>query len=321
MPEERVVLLAHLVGDGSFVKRQPLRYASTDEANLQAVGAAAWHEFGITAVRDEYAAARCTTLRLPAPYQLTHGRRNPIAAWLDELGLFGLRSHEKFVPAPVFALPDAQVAVFLRHLWATDGSVSWDERNGLGRICYESTSRQLVDDVSRLLLRFGVLSRIKRIGKPGYRDCWHLHVTAAEYQRAFIDFIGVHGARREAARDLGHRLRDIATNTNLDTVPREVWGGVRELLAEQHMTHRNFAAAMGSRFCGLDHVEHAPACPAGPGPQRVLTTRTWRCSRRTTSSGTGIVEIQGKSRRPGGLPTPPSDGTHSSSPYGIIPPQ
>ncbi len=55
MPEERVVLLAHLIGDGSFVKRQPLRYASTDEANLQAVGAAARNEFGITAVRDEYA--------------------------------------------------------------------------------------------------------------------------------------------------------------------------------------------------------------------------------------------------------------------------
>src|SRR3954468_852728 len=37
MPEERVVLLAHLIGDGSFVKRQPLRYASTDGANLAAV--------------------------------------------------------------------------------------------------------------------------------------------------------------------------------------------------------------------------------------------------------------------------------------------
>ena len=89
----------------------------------QAVGDGRAARFGITAVRDEYAAARCTTLRLPAPYQLTHGRRNPIAAWLDELGLFGLRSHEKFVPAPVFALPDEQVALFLRHLWATDGCV------------------------------------------------------------------------------------------------------------------------------------------------------------------------------------------------------
>ena len=50
-----------------------------------AVTDAARH-FGVTAVRDDHPAARCTSLRLPAPYPLTHGRRNPIAAWLDELG-------------------------------------------------------------------------------------------------------------------------------------------------------------------------------------------------------------------------------------------
>ena len=121
--DEQVVLLAHLIGDGSFVKRQPIRYASIDEANLQAVTDAARH-FGVTAVRDDYPAARCTTLRLPAPYRLTHGRRNPIAAWLDGLGLFGARSHEKFVPHEVFNLPKRQIALFLRHLWATDGSVT-----------------------------------------------------------------------------------------------------------------------------------------------------------------------------------------------------
>src|SRR5262249_30912484 len=104
LPEPEVIMLAHLLGDGSFVRNQPIRYASTDEANLPAVAAAARH-FGITAVRDDYEVARCTSLRLPAPYHLTHGRRNPIAAWLDRLGLFGLRSHEKFVPAAVFSVP------------------------------------------------------------------------------------------------------------------------------------------------------------------------------------------------------------------------
>ena len=98
MPEEQVVLLAHLIGDGSFVRRQPIRYASTDEANLRGRSPRRLGRFGVTAVRDEHPAARRTTLRLPAPFHLTHGRRNPIAEWLDELGLFGLRSHEKFVP-------------------------------------------------------------------------------------------------------------------------------------------------------------------------------------------------------------------------------
>ena len=129
MHDSEVVMLAHMIGDGSCVKRQPIRYASIDEANLIAVEISAAH-FGVTPIRDDYPAARVTTLQLPAPYRLARGKRNPIAAWLDKLGLFGKRSYEKFVPAEVFALPNDQAALFLRHLWATDGSVRWDSKAG-----------------------------------------------------------------------------------------------------------------------------------------------------------------------------------------------
>src|SRR5699024_3877475 len=100
-PKEEIIMLAHLIGDGSFVRRQPIRYANTDEENLSVVSEAARH-FGIEAVRDECKAARTTTLRLCSSQRLTHGHRNPIAQWLDGLGLFGLRSHEKFIPSEVF---------------------------------------------------------------------------------------------------------------------------------------------------------------------------------------------------------------------------
>src|SRR3954465_12459865 len=40
-PDEHVILLGHMLGDGSFVKNQPIRYASVDEANLSAVADAA----------------------------------------------------------------------------------------------------------------------------------------------------------------------------------------------------------------------------------------------------------------------------------------
>ena len=56
--EDEITLLAHLLGDGSFVKRQPIRYASIDEANLTAVSEDAHRRFGITAIRDEWTHAR-----------------------------------------------------------------------------------------------------------------------------------------------------------------------------------------------------------------------------------------------------------------------
>ena len=153
-------MLAHMIGDGSCVKRQPIRYASIDEQNLAAVTIAARTSVS-QPVRDEYPAARVTTLRLPAPYRLTHGKRNPIAAWLDKLGLFGKRSHEKFVPAEDFRAPNDQVALFLKHLWATDGSVRWDAKQDRGGSTTRRPVAGSIDDVSRCCSG-GVFRRIKR---------------------------------------------------------------------------------------------------------------------------------------------------------------
>jgi replicative DNA helicase len=248
-PDAEVTMLAHLIGDGSFVKRQPIRYASTDEANIAAVTHAAKH-FGITAVRDDHEVARCTSLRLPAPYPLARGKRNPIAAWLDALGLSGLRSHEKFVPHGVFSLPKQQLAAFLHHLWATDGCVWWDEEAGQARIYYESASRRLVDDVARLLLRFNVMTRVKEVRKGSYRPGYQLFIYGAENQLRFLNEIGVHGERSVTAELAKQRLALLKGNTNVDTVPREVWDRVRVALNEHHMTHREFAAAPGTQYCG-----------------------------------------------------------------------
>ena len=53
-----------------------------------------------------------------------------------------------------------QVALFLHHLWATDGSlgVYKSTETAIWRaIYYASTSRRLIDDVQLLLARFGIL--------------------------------------------------------------------------------------------------------------------------------------------------------------------
>lgn len=256
MHDCEVMLLAHMIGDGSCVKRQPIRYASVDEANLVAVTVSAAH-FGVTAVRDEYPAARVTTLRLPAPERLTHGRRNPIAAWLDGLGLFGKRSYEKFVPEAVFRAPNDQVALFLRHLWATDGSVRWEHVADQGKIYYASTSRRLIDDVAQLLLRLGVQSRITRVRKLGYRDCWHLRIDSAENQTAFLTKVGVFGARGKSAEFVLNQLQARVRRPGADTVPVEVWAKVREALSDKPFVRSEFEAATNVRLCP-SRLRHAP---------------------------------------------------------------
>jgi replicative DNA helicase len=257
-PEDRLVLLAHLLGDGSFVKRQPIRYASVDEANLSAVTEAARH-FGVTAVRDDYPAARVITLRLPAPFRLARGRRNPIASWLDDLGLFGLRSHEKFIPAGVFRLPDEQVALFLRHLWATDGSVTVNRNGRSGRIYYGSTSRRLLEHVASLLRRFAINARLREVTAGPHRPQFILDVSGRDDQVAFLRKIGAYGARAESCTRLREILEGVTPNTNVDTIPAEVWRRVRDVLAEKKVTHREFSAAIGTESCGSSLWKASPS--------------------------------------------------------------
>ena len=256
--DDHVILLAHMLGDGSMLPRQPLRYASVDEENLEAVSKAAL-SFGVVSVPDEYPAARCTTLRMRAPFNVTHGRRNPIVQWLDDVGVYGLRSHEKFVPDGIFHASKRQIALFIRHIWATDGSVTVNKTGRSGRVYYASTSRRLVDDLSRLLLRFGISTRVRMTRKVGYRPGYILDISGADSQRRFLQEIGVHGSRGVAAERLLSLIRDTKANTNVDTVPVQVWDTVRSVMAEKGMSTRAFQKAVGVQYNGSAFYRHAPS--------------------------------------------------------------
>ncbi|QLQ09360.1 MAG: replicative DNA helicase [Nocardioidaceae bacterium] len=175
----------------------------------------------------------------------------------DEVALLA-RSKPEFVPDWVFALPKEQVSLFLRNLWATDGSVTLSKHGG-GRVYYASTSRRLIDDVAKLLLRFNVFTRIRRVRKAGYRDGWTLDVTGAENQLRFLEDIGVHGYRGVNAIALAERLREIRPNTNLDTIPTMVWDRVRSVLDVSELTQRQFAEALGTKASVSTMARVAPS--------------------------------------------------------------
>jgi replicative DNA helicase len=248
LPDPKVILLAHLIGDGSFVRSQPIRYASKDEANLAAVASAAAH-FGVTAVRDDYEAARCTSLRLPSPHHLTHGKRNPIAAWLDSLGLFGLRSHEKFVPKEIFSLPRPKLALFLRHLWATDGSVTV-AKSGAVRVYYGTTSERLARELQILLPRFDIRPRLRRVNNVYGHPQWTLDVCGVDDQVRFLEGIGVYGEREALVKGALGRLHSMTAMGRFDTVPAAVWERVRQVMSERALVTSQMQARIGTSSRG-----------------------------------------------------------------------
>ncbi len=96
------------------------------------------------------------------------------------------QSGEQFIPDQVFALPCAQVRLFLRHLWAKDGSLSGGNR---------VMSRRFAEGVRALLLRLGIQSRIDAVPGPAAQErCCTLDVVGSESQRRFLEGVVANGA-------------------------------------------------------------------------------------------------------------------------------
>jgi replicative DNA helicase len=165
------------------------------------------------------------------------------------MGLFGLRSHEKFVPPQVFSLPRHQLALFLRHLWATDGSVTV-AKSGAVRVYYGTTSEQLARQLQILLLRFGIVARLHAVGNVYGHPQWTLDVTGVKDQRHFLDEIGAHGNRGLAVVKAQSRLNEMTAVGRFDTIPADVWERVRRVMEERFLSLAYIQAALGSRSTG-----------------------------------------------------------------------
>jgi replicative DNA helicase len=253
-PEARLVLLGHLIGDGSYVVHQPLRYTTASEENSAAVAKAAREEFG-TPVKRTPGRGNWHQLCLGGNGNRWH--LAGIRAWLRDLGVYGQRSHQKRIPTTVFQLSNEQIAVLLRHLWATDGSIT--VRGNRGNVYFSTCSHGLARDVASLLLRLGVVARIATTLKAGDRPLYGVHVSGAPDQLRFLALVGGFGPRTEPARRLGAILARITPNTNVDTLPVEVFDTVRERMGLLGITQRRMAAMRGTSYGGTSHFAFAPS--------------------------------------------------------------
>ena len=149
---------------------------------------------------------------------------NPLRKWLSELGLYGCDAHGKYIPPRVFSLPREQLALFLNRLFATDGWAGvW--KSGQAQIGYASTSERLARQVQHLLLRFGVLSKLRRrwvhYGEAR-RPAWQLDISHADSMVVFAREIGIHG-KDEAVNAVLEAMSSKRRQSNTDHVPVEVW--------------------------------------------------------------------------------------------------
>jgi len=256
-PDQRVALLGQLIGDGSYLTHQPLRYTTSSDENSEIVAHAACEEFGCRVTR--YAGRRSWHQLLISG---NGDRWHPagVSGWLKTLGIFGQRSFEKRVPAAAFHLSTRQIALLLRHLWATDGTIAV-RRGGRGSdaVSYATNSEGLSRDVAALLLRLGIVARITSAKKDAYRPSFMVQVSGVDDQRRFLDVVGAFGPRRQQADHLAARLHGRSANTNVDTLPIESFERVKHLMRARGISQRRMAALRGTAYGGTSHFRFAPS--------------------------------------------------------------
>lgn len=254
LSDDELTLLAHLIGDGCILPRQPYHYTSADEQNIEIVQKTAQSLFGIKA--RIVAQRNWQHAYLPSPYQLTHGRKHPITDWYEKLGLQRVRSYEKRLPEAIFQCNPAQLKLFLHHLWATDGNISWKLLKGrkpAGAIYYATSSKLLATQIQHLLLRLGILSTIKtsRQQKGKYRDNFHVSIQGVSNQLYFLKDIGCFGKRGEIVTEMVSALEKIEENPNVDVIPKEAWDQViYPAMQRQGLTYRNVFDKLEQSYSG-----------------------------------------------------------------------
>jgi replicative DNA helicase len=255
--DAQICLLGHLVGDGSYLKNQPLRYTTASEANSKMVMECAI-ALGSTVTRH---AGRGNWHQLVIAGNGNRWHHTGVNAWLRGLGIYDQRSHQKHLPPEVFQLSDAKIGLLLKHLWATDGSIHVRPpgRRGGPKVYFCSCSEQLVRDVAGLLLRLGIVGRIGQVRQSNYKPVWTVYISGSEQQALFLERVGAFGPREAPAKLLAAKISATRSNPNVDTLPQQLFQEIASTMSAQGITTRRMASIRGTRYGGSSHFQFSPS--------------------------------------------------------------
>lgn len=149
-PEPHIIepyVLGALLGDGSLISGNPT-ITSQDPDIITQIS---------TLLHPDYSVKQYG----PIAFGISKKQRNSLISniYTDELsrmGLFGVKSHEKFIPAEYKRGSKHQLLAILQGLLDTDGTVT-----ARGGCSFSSTSKQLATDVQEMLWGFGCSASIK----------------------------------------------------------------------------------------------------------------------------------------------------------------
>jgi replicative DNA helicase len=254
--ECEVKILGYLLGDGCLRKTSP--EFTVGKIKLKEDFVEAIEEFGGVEAVQSNSSNRTFALRVRKIGGKKNGQ-NLLTGWLKKLGVWGCNSHGKFIPKEIFTLKKELVAILLNRLFATDG---WAcvLASGQVQLGFASVSEKMIRQVQHLLLRFGVIAKLKKRSvkyKNGRNSAWQIDITDAVSIKTFIKEIGIFG--KETALNLAlETLENRTYQTNDDLIPVEIWRQINESRGVESWTSLAKRAAIKG-FTNLHVGKRAPS--------------------------------------------------------------
>ena len=195
MPDDRIKLIAYLLGDGGFTQNAVV-FTQLPGPQLDE-----WRDI-VTRMGCFFVDRGTYGHGIVCARGQRHANkgRNAVINLLRVHGMLGKHSRDKRVPGAIFQLGDDQIATFLSRLFATDGWASVYARpnreHQYPQIGFCSASRGLVEDIQTLLLRLGIQTRVERKARV---NAWNLVLSGPCDIVTFAEQVGIFG--KEAAVD------------------------------------------------------------------------------------------------------------------------
>jgi len=92
-------------------------------------------------------------------------------------------SKNKKIPDFIFNLPNKEIGHFLTALWAGDGSFKKD------KFYYSSSSKELINDICYLLLKFGIVARIAKKLRKQNKIEYEIRFYTKQFQEKFLKYV------------------------------------------------------------------------------------------------------------------------------------
>jgi DNA polymerase III subunit alpha len=179
----QVIALGHLLAEGNLCHPHSVYFYSQDDEQVKDFISAA----------EQFKNVHCTAKMHKSTWSVYAGRIDrstppEIFTWLGNLGLLGKTAPEKEIPGDVFELNNQQIALLLSRMWEGDGHLDPKSHCAF----YATASERMARQMQHLLLRLGVISRLRKVVFP-YKEGrigWQLFITGYENLTAFANTVG-----------------------------------------------------------------------------------------------------------------------------------